>query len=69
MKIIGAGANVILTTKGIDDVANKYLVENGCIGIRRVDKRDMRKIAKATGGNFIFLRIIFIFIYLFYFNF
>lgn len=51
MKIIGAGANVILTTKGIDDVANKYLVENGCIGIRRVDKRDMRKIAKATGAT------------------
>lgn len=25
--ILKAGANVILTSKGIDDVANKYLVE------------------------------------------
>lgn len=51
LKIINAGANVILTTKGIDDVANKYLIENNCIGLRRVDKRDMRKIARATGAT------------------
>ena len=46
-----AGANVILTTKGIDDVGNKYLIDNGVLGIRRVDKKDLRKIAKASGGN------------------
>jgi len=50
-KIIEAGANVILTTKGIDDVANKYLIEAGVMGIRRVEKADIRKIAKATGGS------------------
>ena len=49
--IIKSGANVILTTKGIDDVANKYLVEAKVLGLRRVDKHDMRKIAKASGGN------------------
>lgn len=51
--IIAAGANVIITTKALDDIAAKYLVEAGCIGLRRVDKSDMRRIARATGGNVI----------------
>ena len=50
-RIIDAGANVILTTKGIDDLCLKYLVEAGCIGVRRVKKEDLRRIAKATGGQ------------------
>lgn len=48
---IKAGANVILTTKGIDDMAMKYFVENNCIAVRRVKKEDMRHIAKACGGQ------------------
>lgn len=40
-----------MTTGGIDDVANKYLVDAGVLGIRRVDKKDIRKIAKASGGK------------------
>jgi len=52
-KIIKAGANVILTTKGIDDFAQKFLIENGVMGIRRVDKNDMRKIAKLTGAEIV----------------
>ena len=35
-KILDAGANVVLTKMGIDDLASKYLVEAGCIGLRRV---------------------------------
>jgi T-complex protein 1 subunit alpha len=35
-KILAAGANVIITTRGIDDLCMKYLVEAGVIGIRRV---------------------------------
>lgn len=50
MKIIRAGANVILTTKGIDDLCMKYLVENGVLGIRRCKKEDLRRIGAATGG-------------------
>lgn len=42
-----------MTTKGIDDVANKYLVEAGILGLRRVDKHDMRKIAKASGATIV----------------
>jgi len=37
-KIITAGANVIMTTKGIDDIASKYMVEAKCMGLRRVSK-------------------------------
>jgi len=40
-KILAAGANVVLTTKGIDDTCLKYFVEAGAIAARRV----------ATGGQ------------------
>jgi T-complex protein 1 subunit alpha len=52
-KIIDAGANVIITTKGIDDFAQKFLVEKGVMGIRRVEKNDMRKIAKLIGAELV----------------
>ena len=48
--IIASGANVILTTGGIDDVANKYLVEAKILGLRRVSKGDIRKIARCSGA-------------------
>ena len=51
MKIVEAGANVIITTKGIDDIANKYMVENGVLGLRRVNKGDLRRIAKSIGAE------------------
>jgi T-complex protein 1 subunit alpha len=50
-KIIDAGANVILTTKGIDDLCLKYFVEAGAMGVRRCKKEDLKRIAKATGGQ------------------
>lgn len=49
--LIKAGANVILTTKGIDDAAIKYFVTARCIAVRRVDKKKMKRIAKLTGGK------------------
>ena len=49
--LINAGANVILTTKGIDDMAIKYFVEAGCLAVRRVKKEDLRRVAKLTGGS------------------
>jgi len=51
--LIAAGANVILTTKGIDDMAMKVFVENSCIAVRRVPKKDMRRIANLTGGTLV----------------
>ena len=42
--ILGTGANVILTTKGIDDMALKYFVEAGAIAVRRC-KKEVRYIS------------------------
>jgi len=49
--IIKAGANVVLTTKGIDDLCLKYFVEAGAMAVRRCKKEDLKRIAKATGGT------------------
>lgn len=50
-RILASGAKVILTTKGIDDLCMKYFVEAGAIAVRRVLKEDLKRIAKATGGQ------------------
>ncbi|OCF57903.1 T-complex protein 1 subunit alpha [Kwoniella mangroviensis CBS 10435] len=52
-KILAAGANVILTTKGIDDLCLKEFVEAGAMAVRRCRKEDLRRIAKATGATLI----------------
>lgn len=52
-KILAAGANVILTTKGIDDLCLKEFVEAGAMAVRRCKKEDLRRIAKATGGTLV----------------
>ncbi|KAJ7219123.1 chaperonin Cpn60/TCP-1 family [Mycena pura] len=52
-KILAAGANVVLTTKGIDDLCLKEFVEAGAMAVRRCKKEDLRRIAKATGGKLI----------------
>jgi T-complex protein 1 subunit alpha len=51
MKILDSGAKVVLTTKGIDDLCLKYFVEAGAIAVRRVKPEDLKRIAKATGGQ------------------
>ena len=50
-KIIDAGARVVLTTKGVDDLCMKYFVEAGVIAARRCNKDDLKRLAKATGGK------------------
>jgi T-complex protein 1 subunit alpha len=49
--ILKAGANVVLTTKGIDDLCLKMFVERGAMAVRRCKKEDLRRIAKATGAT------------------
>ncbi|CAK7222624.1 chaperonin-containing T-complex alpha subunit Cct1 [Sporothrix curviconia] len=49
--ILKAGANVILTTKGIDDLVLKLFVERGAMAVRRCKKEDLRRIARATGAT------------------
>jgi thermosome len=50
-KIHGAGANVLICQKGIDDIAQHYLSKHGIMAIRRVKESDMVKLAKATAGR------------------
>jgi len=50
-KLINAGANVILTTGGIDDLCLKQFVEAGAMAVRRCKKADLKRIAKATGAT------------------
>ena len=52
-KIIDAGANVVLCSRGIDDFALKYFVEANIIAIRRVKKGDLRRIANNTGAKIV----------------
>ncbi len=52
-KIKSTGANVILTQKGIDDLAMAYLAKDGIYAARRVKKSDIEKLAKAIGGEII----------------
>lgn len=52
-KIIDAGAQVVLTTKGIDDLCIKEFVNAKIMGVRRCKKEDLRRIARATGATLI----------------
>jgi len=52
-KILETGARVVLTTKGVDDLCLKYFVEAGVICARRCDKDDLKRLAKATGGELV----------------
>lgn len=42
---------MIFTTKAIDDIASKYLVKNKIMGLRRIDKDDLKRLARATGAQ------------------
>ncbi len=52
-KILAAGANVILTTKGIDDLCLKPFVEANAMAVRRCRKEDLVRIARATGATLV----------------
>jgi thermosome len=52
-KIASVGANVVITQKGIDDIAQFLLAKKGIIAVRRVREKDLEKLAKATGGRII----------------
>ncbi|KCV70190.1 T-complex protein 1 subunit alpha [Fonticula alba] len=52
-KILASGANVILTTKGIDDSCMKFFIEAGAMAVRRCLREDLERIATATGASLI----------------
>jgi chaperonin GroEL (HSP60 family) len=45
------GANVVITQKGIDDLAQHFLAKEGIIAVRRVKKSDMDALSRATGAS------------------
>ncbi|EDO05416.1 putative t-complex protein 1 alpha subunit [Babesia bovis T2Bo] len=52
-KILATGANVVLTSQGIDDMSLKYFTEAGVMAYRRVPRKDLRRIARLTGGKLV----------------
>jgi thermosome len=52
-KIAGSGANVLICQKGIDDLAQHFLVKKGVYAVRRAKKSDMEALARATGAKII----------------
>jgi len=47
------GANVVITQKGIDEVAQHFLAKRGIMAVRRVKRSDIEKLARATGAKII----------------
>ena len=37
----------------MDDIGSKFLVENNVMGLRRIDRKDLRRIALSTGARVI----------------
>jgi archaeal chaperonin len=52
-KIVNIGANVVLSEKSIGDIAQYYLSKKGIFAIANVNKKDIEKLARATGGNIV----------------
>ncbi len=52
-KIAASGANVLICQKGIDDIAQHFLVKKGIYAVRRAKKSDMEALAKATGAKIV----------------
>jgi len=52
-KLAEVGANVVITQKGIDEVAQHYLAKRGIMAVRRVKRSDIEKLAKATGAKIV----------------
>lgn len=51
--IVASGANVVFCQKGIDEVVQYLLAQEGIYACRRVKKSDLAQLARATGGHII----------------
>ncbi|MEM1873915.1 MAG: thermosome subunit alpha, partial [Acidilobaceae archaeon] len=52
-RIAETGANVVITQKGIDEVAQHFLAKKGILAVRRVKRSDIEKLARATGARIV----------------
>ncbi len=46
-----AGADVVFCQKGIDDMAQHYLAQEGILAVRRAKKSDIKALARSTGAR------------------
>ncbi|MFT4948025.1 MAG: thermosome [Natronomonas sp.] len=49
--VADAGADVVFCQKGIDDMAQHYLAQEGILAVRRAKSSDIEALARATGGR------------------
>lgn len=52
-KIIDIGANVVFVQQGIADILGEYLARAGIYCVNRTDKKDLEKLARATGAKIV----------------
>ncbi|VVB88631.1 Thermosome subunit [uncultured archaeon] len=52
-RIEAAGANVVLCQLGIEDIAQYFFAKANILAVERVEKKDIEKLARATGANLI----------------
>jgi T-complex protein 1 subunit gamma len=49
--IIAVGCDIVITEKGVSDLAQHFFVKAGISAIRRVRKSDNNRLAKITGAT------------------
>ncbi len=52
-KLSEAGADVVFCQKGIDDMAQHYLAQEGIIAVRRAKKSDIKALSRSTGARIV----------------
>lgn len=52
-QILTVKPDLVITEKGVSDLAQHYLLKGGCSVLRRVKKSDNNRIAKATGATIV----------------
>ncbi|WP_226013219.1 thermosome subunit alpha [Halomicrobium salinisoli] len=52
-QLADVGADVVITQKGIDDMAQHYLAQEGILAVRRAKKSDIEALSRATGARIV----------------
>ena len=52
-KIVSTGVNVVMCQRGIDDLAQHYLMKNQILSVRRIKMSDVERLSKATGAKIV----------------
>jgi thermosome len=51
--IVDSGANCVFCQKDIEDLAQYFLSKEGVFAVKSVDEKDIKRLAKATGGGIV----------------